>query len=131
MSVLGACGCWLGILFNHQYWCIPDGARWYTHYASHSTQTYMYTDTQSGSYERIHMFIWSMYIYIYGLALLQTYSMFAYRGYCNVQKYNCCVCFLCVAVGSNSHNNGNPAGDGQAGDAGEGETGTECYLYYT
>ncbi|XP_078594985.1 protein DD3-3-like isoform X2 [Branchiostoma floridae x Branchiostoma japonicum] len=27
--------------------------------------------------------------------------------------------------GSNSHNNGNPAGDGQAGDAGEGTTGTD------
>ena len=27
------------------------------------------------------------------------------------------------AAGSNSHNNGNPAGDGQAGDAGEGTTG--------
>jgi len=27
--------------------------------------------------------------------------------------------------GSNTHNNGNPAGDGQAGDAGEGTTGTD------
>ena len=27
------------------------------------------------------------------------------------------------AAGSNSHNNGNPAGDGQAGDSGEGTTG--------
>ena len=38
------------------------------------------------------------------------------------------VCFhslvLCLVAGSNSHNNGNPAGDGQAGDAGEGESGT-------
>lgn len=28
-------------------------------------------------------------------------------------------------VGSNTHNNGNPAGDGQAGDAGEGRGGTD------
>ena len=31
-------------------------------------------------------------------------------------------CHLCVA-GSNRHNNGNPAGDGQAGAAGEGAEG--------
>lgn len=34
----------------------------------------------------------------------------------------------CIAfgwVGSNTHNNGNPAGDGQAGDAGEGQGGTD------
>ncbi len=29
----------------------------------------------------------------------------------------------CDFAGSNSHNNGNPAGDGQAGDAGEGTGG--------
>ena len=29
-----------------------------------------------------------------------------------------------VVSGSNTHNNGNPAGDGQAGDAGEGTSGT-------
>ena len=29
-------------------------------------------------------------------------------------------------AGSNTHNNGNPAGDGQAGDAGEGTAGVWC-----
>lgn len=28
-----------------------------------------------------------------------------------------------IVIGSNTHNNGNPAGDGQAGDAGEGTRG--------
>ena len=30
---------------------------------------------------------------------------------------------FCFFSGSNSHNNNNPAGDGQAGDAGEGNSG--------
>ena len=32
--------------------------------------------------------------------------------------------------GSNSHNNNNPAGDGQAGDAGEGNSGKIAVSYY-
>lgn len=32
---------------------------------------------------------------------------------------------MVTALGSNSHNNGNPAGDGQAGDAGNGNAGRE------
>ena len=32
-------------------------------------------------------------------------------------------------TGSNTHNNGNPAGDGQAGDAGEGQTGTDRHSF--
>ena len=34
-----------------------------------------------------------------------------------------CFTMVFVALGSNTHNNGNPAGDGQAGDAGEGTRG--------
>jgi len=35
---------------------------------------------------------------------------------------------LFTAIGSNTHNNGNPAGDGQAGDAGEGTRGEQLVL---
>ena len=41
----------------------------------------------------------------------------AHQNYMNIRER--CILF----AGSNSHNNGNPAGDGQAGDAGEGTRG--------
>ena len=41
-----------------------------------------------------------------------------------------CFTMSFITLGSNTHNNGNPAGDGQAGDAGEGTRGKQtkwCY----
>ena len=40
------------------------------------------------------------------------------------ELWSCCL-FVClfVVIGSNTHNNNSPAGDGQAGDAGEGKGG--------
>ena len=39
-----------------------------------------------------------------------------------------CLFDICLLMtGSNSHKNGQPAGDGQAGDAGEGTSGLFCF----
>lgn len=40
----------------------------------------------------------------------------------NPSMFGCCLC-----VGSNTHNNGAPGGDGQTGDAGEGTGGERSY----
>lgn len=38
------------------------------------------------------------------------------------------MCNIVHNLGSNTHNNGNPAGDGQAGDAGEGTGGKVTFI---
>jgi len=51
---------------------------------------------------------------------VQTYPSVEYDFQPNKLEITLADCIHIQWTGSNTHNNGNPAGDGQAGDAGEG-----------
>jgi hypothetical protein len=57
--------------------------------------------------------------------IVQTYPSVEYDFQPNQMEVNAGDCIHIQWTGSNTHNNGNPAGDGQAGDAGEGTGGTD------
>jgi len=57
--------------------------------------------------------------------IVQTFPAVEYDFWPKIQEVKVGECVSYAWVGSNTHNNGNPAGDGQAGDAGEGQGGTD------
>lgn len=57
--------------------------------------------------------------------IVQTYPAVEYNFFPPVVELALGDCVAMQWTGSNTHNNGNPAGDGQAGDAGEGTGGTD------
>jgi len=57
--------------------------------------------------------------------IVQTYPAVEYDFQPNQMEVKAGDCVHFQWTGSNTHNNGNPAGDGQAGDAGEGTEGTD------
>jgi len=57
--------------------------------------------------------------------IVETYPAVEYDFQPNQMVVNTGDCIIAQWTGSNTHNNGNPAGDGQAGDAGEGTEGTD------
>eukprot|EP00494_Astrolonche_serrata_P031582 UN31851 len=57
--------------------------------------------------------------------IVQTFPAVEYDFWPKKMKLKTDECIAISWVGSNTHNNGNPAGDGQAGDAGEGQGGTD------
>merc|ERR1712141_84710 len=57
--------------------------------------------------------------------IVQTFPAVEYDFWPKIAEVNVGDCLAFQWTGSNTHNNGNPAGDGQAGDAGEGRGGTD------
>jgi len=57
--------------------------------------------------------------------IVQTFPAVEYDFWPKTVEMNIGDCAAFQWTGSNTHNNGNPAGDGQAGDAGEGRGGTD------
>merc|ERR1740122_421013 len=57
--------------------------------------------------------------------IVQTFPAVEYDFWPKTVEMNVGDCAAFQWTGSNTHNNGNPAGDGQAGDAGEGRGGTD------
>lgn len=57
--------------------------------------------------------------------IVQTYPAVEYDFWPKTMEVTTGECIAFQWTGSNTHNNGNPAGDGQAGDAGEGQGGTD------
>merc|ERR1712026_272142 len=57
--------------------------------------------------------------------IVQTFPAVEYDFWPRTLKMKPNECISFAWTGSNTHNNGNPAGDGQAGDAGEGNGGTD------
>lgn len=57
--------------------------------------------------------------------IVQTYPAVEYDFWPKIQEVKVGECIAYAWVGSNTHNNGNPGGDGQTGDAGEGQGGTD------
>jgi len=57
--------------------------------------------------------------------IVETFPSVEYDFQPNQLQLNANDCIHIQWTGSNTHNNGNPAGDGQAGDAGEGTEGTD------
>jgi len=57
--------------------------------------------------------------------IVQTFPAVEYDFWPRVAKVKTGECMAFMWTGSNTHNNGNPAGDGQAGDAGEGRGGSD------
>lgn len=61
--------------------------------------------------------------------IVQTFPAVEYDFYPNQLHITTNDCVHVQWTGSNTHNNGNPAGDGQAGDAGEGRGGTDRHNF--
>lgn len=61
--------------------------------------------------------------------IVQTFPAVEYDFYPNQLHLTTDDCVHVQWTGSNTHNNGNPAGDGQAGDAGEGRGGTDRHNF--
>jgi len=61
--------------------------------------------------------------------IVQTFPAVEYDFYPNQLHISTNDCVHIQWTGSNTHNNGNPAGDGQAGDAGEGRGGTDRHNF--
>jgi len=61
--------------------------------------------------------------------IVQTFPAVEYDFYPNQLHVTTSDCVHVQWTGSNTHNNGNPAGDGQAGDAGEGRGGTDRHNF--
>jgi hypothetical protein len=61
--------------------------------------------------------------------IVQTFPAVEYDFYPNQLHLTTNDCVHVQWTGSNTHNNGNPAGDGQAGDAGEGRGGTDRHNF--
>lgn len=61
--------------------------------------------------------------------IVQTFPAVEYDFYPNQLHVTTDDCVHVQWTGSNTHNNGNPAGDGQAGDAGEGRDGTDRHNF--
>jgi plastocyanin len=57
--------------------------------------------------------------------IVQTFPAVEYDFWPKIAEVNVGDCIAFQWTGSNTHNNGNPAGDGQAGDAGEGRGGSD------
>jgi len=57
--------------------------------------------------------------------IVQTFPAVEYDFWPKIAEVNVGDCIAFQWTGSNTHNNGNPAGDGQAGDAGEGRDGSD------
>merc|ERR1719499_2782800 len=57
--------------------------------------------------------------------IVQTFPAVEYDFWPKIAEVNVGDCLAFQWTGSNTHNNGNPAGDGQAGDAGEGRGGSD------
>jgi len=57
--------------------------------------------------------------------IVQTFPAVEYDFWPKIAEVNVGDCLAFSWTGSNTHNNGNPAGDGQAGDAGEGRGGSD------
>merc|ERR1712038_399699 len=65
--------------------------------------------------------------------IVQTFPAVEYDFWPKKLEVNTNECIAMSWTGSNTHNNGNPAGDGQAGDAGEGRGGSDRhnFMQYT
>jgi hypothetical protein len=88
----------------------------YIHTHTHSyihTHSYTHTHTRTHSYTHTHT---------------QTYPAVEYDFVPNKKAVAVGTWIHVQWTGSNTHNNGNPGGDGQTGDDGQGQTGMLCHV---